>query len=238
MNLSPSLLLFVSEFVMYKSKKQIENKIRQVNFVNNEIQKFRGRVFVNDGVDPETGAHPLITHVSSFLAHARSVVQYAYKEAKEAGKLSEYERYVQGVKIFKLFKDVRDCDIHEFTIGVHQIMQATATFDPATMKNGVLESKPITIFVEDISNLNSHKKEKSDVRTVYTLRKRVSVTNELIQELKDQGQTDILKAISEDKEIYDEQEIDGINNLHVLCDIYIDEINKFIEYGEKSGFIS
>ena len=223
---------------MYRSKIQIEKKIKQVNFINNEIQKFRGRIFVNDGIDPETGADPLLTHIGSFLAHARSIIQYAYKEAKEIGKLDEYENYVKNIEIFKIFKDVRDSDIHEYTISSHTTMAATAKFDKSKSSDGKIVSKPMTFAVEDLKDLNNPTKIKGDVTIVYTLRKKMTITIELINKVKDEGLLNILEAICKGKEIFDEQELNGITNIHILCEIYIEELCKFIELGKKRGFIS
>lgn len=223
---------------MYKSKNQIDKKIKQVNFVNNEIQKFRGRIFVNEGIDPETGADPLLTHISSFLAHARSIIQYAYKEAKEMGKLGEFEDYVQNIKIFKMFKDVRNCDIHEYSIASRRIMSGTAIFDRTKSNTGEMVSKPMSIIVEDLKGLDNPNKKKSDVNVVYILRKKMTITVELIQYIKDEGLQDILEAICKGKEIFDEQELNGIYDIHSLCDIYVEELYKFIEFGEQREFIS
>ena len=223
---------------MYRSKHQIDQKMKQVNFVNNEIQKYRGRIFVNDGIDPETGADPLLTHISSFLAHARSIIQYAYKEAKEVGKLDEYDNYVQNIEIFKMFKDVRNSDIHEYSSTSHAIMSATANFDKSKSNNSQMVSKPMSMIVENLKDLNNPNTKKGDVNIVYTLRRKMTVTVELIQQVKDEGLQNILEAICKGKEIYDEQELNGISNIHTLCDIYIEELYKFIELGKKRGFIT
>lgn len=223
---------------MYRSKLQIENKLKQVNYINNEIQKFRNRIFVNDGVDPDTGAHPLLTHISSFITHARSVIQYAFKEAKNGGKEALYSDYVKNIGVFKIFKDARNSDIHEYTVAVSTVMSGSSPLDPSTMQNGVIKGKVLRFFVEDISDLNNPSISKSDIRTTYSLRQRLDVTSELIDELKQNSQQEILDAIDEGKDIFDEKELDGNSDIHSLCDIYILELNKFIEYGTKHEFIS
>ena len=223
---------------MYRSKTQIEKKLKQVNFVNNEIQKYKGRIFVNGGIDPETGADPLFTHISSFIVHARSIIQYAFKEAKEVGKLNEYINYVQNVEIFRMFKDVRDCDIHEYSLTSHAAMSATANFDKSKSNNNEMVSEPISMIVENLNDLNNLNEKKGDVNIVYTLRRKITVTVELIQQIKDEGLQDILEAICRGKEIFDEQELNGTSNIHTLCDIYIEELYKFIELGKNRGFIT
>lgn len=79
---------------MYKSKTQIEKKLAQSKYIFKQISKFRNRVFVKGGLDEETGARPLLTYLSSFLAHTRSVLQYAHREAKGSGKLAEYDKCI------------------------------------------------------------------------------------------------------------------------------------------------
>ncbi len=223
----------------YKSKLQIEKKLKQVNFVKNEIHKFKDRIFVNHGIDPETGDHPLIAHVSSFLANSRSIIQYAYKEAKESGKLNYYDQYVQNVEIFIFFKDVRDGDIHEYTIGCHSTINAIAEFDTdSIIEEGILKSKPLKMVVTSLKGINKPKKENPDVSVTYSFCKRVKITEEIIEELSQQGKQDLLKAIDEGTELYDPLKFRGKSDFHDLCDIYIEELNNFIEYGVKTGFIS
>lgn len=223
---------------MYRCKNQVDKKMKQVNFINNGIQKYRGRIFVNDGIDLETGADPLLTHISSFLAHAGSIIQYAYKEAKEVGKLNEYESYIRNIKIFRMFKDVRDSDIHEYSIASHAVMSATATFDTSKKNNGTMVSEPFSMIVEDLKDLNNPNKQKGDVNIVYNLRRKITITIELIQQVKDEGLHDMLEDICKGKEIFDEQELNGNSDIHNLCYIYIEELYKFFEFGQKQGFIT
>ncbi len=78
----------------YKSKIQAEKKLSQAKYVLKDMQKFRGKVFVNNGIDKETGASPLQVCVSSFLAHSRSVLQYTYKECKQNNSVNSYEQEI------------------------------------------------------------------------------------------------------------------------------------------------
>lgn len=71
--------------IMYRCRSEIEKKLKQVRFVFGKISKFKGRIFVENGIDEETGSYPLLTEISSFLARAHSILQYAQKEAKETG---------------------------------------------------------------------------------------------------------------------------------------------------------
>jgi hypothetical protein len=40
------------------------------------------------------------------------------------------------------------------------------------------------------------------------------------------------------EELYEELKLDGIKNLHELCDLYIAELEKFVVYGRDKGFIT
>lgn len=88
---------------MYKSTRQIEKRLEQVKYTQSLIRRFQGVMLVNNGIDSVTGARPLIVHLSALLAEGRSVIQYAWKEAKETGRLSVYDGFVKKSEIFKLY---------------------------------------------------------------------------------------------------------------------------------------
>lgn len=222
---------------MYKSKREIGKKLKQVKYVQNLIRRFEGRVLAHNGRDPETGAHPLIAHLSSFVAHARSVIQYAYKEAKESGHLAEYERFVESSEIFRLFKSVRNSDIHEYTIGARTLILTTAYMSPAETPH-TLVSAPIEMNVETLSDLDKPPKEQPHVEVVYTLCRRVETTDSLIEELEQKGQVKLAQATRSGRELYEELELEGTKNLHDLCDLYVAELERFVVYGQDKGFIT
>ncbi|MGH9876973.1 MAG: hypothetical protein ACRD5H_04990 [Nitrososphaerales archaeon] len=222
---------------MYKSKSEIEKKLNQVKYAQNMIRQFQGRVLADDGRDRKTGARPLIVYLSALVSQGRSVIQYAHKEAKETWHLAEYDRFVKKSKIFRFFKRIRDCDIHEYTIGAHTTIYATAymrrTEDPHT-----LVSDPGKIYIETLSELNRPGKTQPDVKVVYTLCERVETTEPLIEELERRGQVDLVQAARSGKEIYAGLEFEGTKNLHEICDLYVAELEKFVVYGQVNGFIS
>ena len=75
----------------YHSKEQIEKKLAQAQYEFNDMERFCGKIFVNNGIDIDTGAYPLQVKLSSFISHVRSAIQYAYKECKENNNLTIYE---------------------------------------------------------------------------------------------------------------------------------------------------
>jgi len=141
--------------VMYKSAKAIQGKLGQAKYVYKQILKFKNRVFVNNGIDEETGANPFVIHLSTFLTHTRSVLQYANKEAKESGKLSQYEARVAEKPIFNFFKKLRDSDIHQYTIGSHINISTVVNMTPSDSGENTFASSEIRFVVENLSDLDS-----------------------------------------------------------------------------------
>ncbi|MEX2163237.1 MAG: hypothetical protein WD823_03200 [Sulfuricaulis sp.] len=223
---------------MYKSKISIEKKLAQAKYVLKMINKYRGRIFTNGGKDPETGANTLVTHISSFLAHTRSIVQYAHKEAKESYNIEKYDQYVTGKKIFSFFRVLRNSDIHEYTIGAYSLIEATAYFAPATKNNKSRTSNPIVMYVDEVSNINTPGREQRNVRITHKLLKKVEINSEVLSRLESEGRNDLVASAKDRGYLYCVQEFAGIEDLHELCSLYVSEIEKFISYGVENGFIS
>jgi hypothetical protein len=206
---------------MYRSKEQIEKKLAQAKYVFNQIQRYRGKIFVNNGIDDETGASPLQVHVSSFLAHTRSVLQYAYKECKVRENLSAYEAAVSDYPIIKVFRDLRNIDIHEMVIGTHTVVSFKCrifkTEDEATRYSDENSSEP---------NVVNH------------ISIPIIVTTELIDQLRSDGKDDLADAATEGKSLYQSIEFNGEKDLHVLCKGYIDSISLLVNNLSQQGAIS
>jgi len=223
---------------MYKSKSEIEKKLKQVKYIYKEISKFKNRIFVKNGLDEETGSNLLLTNIGSFLVHARSILQYAQKEAKESGNQLKYDNYVSQNTIIKFFKRIRDSEIHEYTIGSQTIIHADSSiisYDPETH---TAIGKEFRLHVEPLSDLNSPKYENREVEIVVTLLKRVEVNNDFIQKLESEGEEDLAEAARNGKELYEEQECDGEKDVFKLCERYIKELEIFINFGIVNGFIT
>ena len=222
----------------YKSKNQIDKKLAQVKHIHRDIDKFKNRILTNNGVDPETGVHPLIIYSSSFLSSARSIIQYAYKEAKEVSKLAVYKAYVSDIEIFKIFKEIRDIDIHEYTIGVHGFINVNATNPIKEVAPAIVQSEPVTIVVDSLDDLNTAGEQHGGVKVSYTLSKLLPIDDELIDRFTKEGRQDLLTAIANGKELYGALECENTTDLHQLCDLYIAELEKFIQFGLENGFVS
>ncbi|MEW6314351.1 MAG: hypothetical protein AB1513_10010 [Pseudomonadota bacterium] len=206
---------------MYRSKEQVEKKLAQAKYALNQIQRYRGKIFVNNGIDPATGAHPLQVNVSSFLALTRSVLQYAYKECKERGELSAYETAVGRNTIIGVFRDLRDTDIHEMVVGVHTVVSLKSRLfktEDETRKH------PDDNLVEP--NIKNH------------ISKPVTVTAELIEQLRNDGLADLAGAATSGKSLYQTVEYNGEQDLHVLCENYIDSLSCFVDELSQKGVIS
>ncbi len=222
----------------YQCRDQIDKKILQVKHIHRDINKFKNRIFTHNGIDQETGVHPLIIHVSSFLSSGRSIIQYAYKEAKELSKLPLFESHVKDVPISKVLKDLRDSDIHAYTIGVHSSVSISASMNATPVSPGVYKTAEVAFTVDTIGDISEPREQNSSVNVSYTMSKRVVVTDELILKLKDEGRQDLLDVIDGGKELYDELECDNVADLHKLCDLYVTELEKFVEHGVANGFIT
>jgi hypothetical protein len=206
---------------MYRSKEQIEKKLAQAKYVFNQIQRYRGKIFVNNGIDDETGASPLQVHVSSFLAHTRSVLQYAYKECEVRENLSAYEAAVSDYPIIKVFRDLRNIDIHEMVIGTHTVV----SFKCRIFKTGDEATR--------YSDENS-----SEPNVVNHISIPIIVTTELVDQLRSDGKDDLPDAATEGKSIYQSIEFNGEKDLHVLCKGYIDSISLLVNNLSQQGAIS
>lgn len=68
--------------------------------------------------------------LSAFVNAARNVLQYTFKDAERAGRISDYNSLIAGNKIMKFFKNIRDINIHEKPIGTKR---EVSNFLPMTM---------------------------------------------------------------------------------------------------------
>ena len=206
---------------MYRSKKQIEKKLAQAKYVLNEIQKYRGKVFINNGVDPDTGAHPLQVNVSSFLAHTRSVLQYAYKECEDRGEIPTYESAVGEKPIIRVFRDLRNTDIHEMVIGTHTVV---------SFESRVFETE------EEARQYSSENPTEPNI--VNHISKPVTVSPEIIEQFRNEGRTDLVDAAVAGESLYETVEFEGEQDLHVLCENYINSLSRFVDELSQIGMIS
>jgi hypothetical protein len=223
---------------MYRNRKQIEKKLGQSNYIYKQISKFNNRIFVKGGLDEETVARPLLAYLSSFLAHTRSVLQYAHREAEESGKLTEYQSCVTEKPIFRFFKGLRNSDIHEYTIGAYTTIAAIAPIASSDTDPNVLTTGWVPFFVEELSDLDSPRDSNEQVTITTTLSKRIEVTDALLRRLEAEGKHNLVEAAKRGEELYEQQEFEGETNLFKLCERYLAELEDFVACGVAEGFIS
>ena len=206
---------------MYKSKNHIEKKLAQAKYTIKEMQKFKGKVFVNNGVDQETGAYPLQVKISSFLACTRSVLQYAYKEAKEKGLVTAYETAVNKRPIIRAFKDLRDTDIHEMVIGTHTVISCSSQI-----------KKTETPKIEETGS------KAKEANIIHHFSRPLTVTNELIENLRKEGQINLADAAEARESLYEPVNFDGETDLFVLCEKYISNLDAFLTELVKNEIVT
>lgn len=114
---------------MYKSKNQIKDKIKTLKFEFNFIYRNKNRLVINDGIDKETGANVLSSHIISFFIIARTILQFAYKEAKNTNNQNKYDEYINQKKIFKIIKMIRNTNIHDWQTGIKTVIYLESKID-------------------------------------------------------------------------------------------------------------
>ena len=128
---------------------------------------------MNGGRDAETGSYPLIVDFSSFLSSARSVFQYGLKEAKSRGMQKVYDDFCAASPISKLFKDLRDDDIHRYTPGTHMTVEGSSPITHIDPETGVGTGAPFSVYVEGLEDLNEPKHTNTEVRITTSVTKRI-----------------------------------------------------------------
>ncbi len=223
---------------MYKSKCEIEKKLKQVKHALKQFTRYEGRIFVNGGRDPQTGSLPLINDLSSFITQARSVIQYAHKEATKRGLVESYNAFVNSKPIFRCFKALRNSDIHEYIPGTNMTIEASSPIRSINPETGVGVGYPVNLYVEGLDDLNKPKDRNSDTIITTTITKRLEPDDELIQRLTDEGRLDLAELAKKGEPLYELFECNGESNIFQLCRSYLKCIEEFYDYGVKCGFIS
>jgi len=228
---------------MYRSKFEIERKLKQLKFAYSELKKFENRVFVNNGIDPETGCNPLELRLGTFLIYARSIFQYAWKEvneSKDISKKKKYNDYISKKEVIKFFKDLRDSEIHSFSVSAHVSILGSSPMKSIDPETGVGIGEPFSLEVEALEDINSKEiKNKSDkVKITHNLMKRIEVTSELIKKFEDEGNAYLAEAAKNGEDLYESQDLNGESNVFTLAEAYLSEIEKFVDFGKKENLIT
>jgi len=223
---------------VYQSKLEIEKKMRQAKYALKQLTRYEGRIFVNEGRDPQTGSYPFITDLSSFLTQTRSILQYAYHEAQDRKLTHLYEEFVGDKPIIGCFKDLRDSDIHSYLPRTQQTIFMTSPirkFDPTT---GIGVGETVTLLVESLDDLDNPKGRNSDARIATIITKRINPDANRVQRWVEEGRADLVLAVEEGKPLYEAFEHDGKNDVFLLCRTYLACVEEFCAYGMRVGFIT
>lgn len=220
---------------MYKSKRQIEKRLEQVKYTQSLMRRYQGGMLSNNGIDPITGTRPLIVHLSALLTEGRSVIQYAWKEAKEAGRLTAYDEFVNKSEVFKLFRRLRNRDIHEYTVSMQTTAYASVSFALESSPHAI---EPSVLDGETLPGPSMCTRARTEAKVVHTILERVETSAALVEELERNGQVELLQAAKSGEELYVKIAFEGNEDLHDICDLYVTELETFVAYGQANGFIS
>jgi hypothetical protein len=191
---------------------------KEAEYAFKRLSMFRGKVFVYNGRDMQTGAYPIRTYLGDFVSEARSVLQCIGKEMRQAGRWAEYETLVASHPVFGFFKKIRDSNVHDYVPSIHTTISATVQLTRLNGRDARLgESMRPDPGPED------HPTE-ATVKT--TLGRRVEPTAEL------------LDAAKRGEELYEELELDGESDMHVLCERYLAELKQFAADCAAQGLIT
>lgn len=203
---------------MYRSKSEVEKKLRQSKAIYKKLLNYKGKVFVRNGLDEESRTYPFLTDIGSFLSHSRSIFQYSHKEAKLRGKLSDYNAFLSKMPVISLFKELRDTEIHDSTLGKHTLIGLKGRL---IRNNEESKSQEVT---RDIA-------EEKQAKVTVSLSKKVEISPQLVQKLEKEGKKDLLAAIDKGEHLYEEVTLNGESDIFKLLEMYIDAItlvqNKF-----------
>ena len=82
------------------------------------------------------------------------------------------------------------------------------------------------------------KQKPKEVKIVNRLSKPITVTDALIEQLRNDGRTDLSDAADAGKPLYETVEFEGEKDLYVLCEHYIDSLNDFVMELQREGVLS
>jgi hypothetical protein len=214
----------------YHARNQVETKLRQTEFAWKQLSKFRNKVFVDNGLDKETGAYPIRTSLSSFLTEARSVLQSVWKEMKQAGRQSEYARLVTSHPVFGFFKGIRDSDIHEYVPSIHTTVSMTSRISRSAGKG----AKPETA----AESVPAPADPPSEPTVTVSLGKRLEPTPDFLSKLAKEGRSDLVEAAKRGETLYEQLEFDGQSDMFVLCEGYLKELKDLVADCATRGLIT
>ena len=217
--------------IRYRAKDAVISKLKQVRYVYfKRVKSYQGKVIVRGGLNQEYDCYPLNIDLGCFLTQCRSVLQYIRKEAEyKPEMLKLYNDYLGRTKVLSFFRDLRNAEIHAAP-GGHQVQ---ITMDSVILPMHIRNEQELREWQEQHGRTSPRKAE-----IVYRLRKMIIPDDVLYDKLKNEGRDDLLRAIEEGKNLYEEQELEGEGDLFILCEKYLKEIENFVDYCCNKGIIS
>jgi hypothetical protein len=216
----------------YKCRKLVEIKLNQARYVYfKKIKPYQGKIIVYGGLDREYNCHPLDIFLACFFTQSRSIFQYILKEIKERVSQNRevslqrrYDTYIQEKPILKMFRDLRNSEIHVAS-GGHSVTIS-------------LTSK-LTISKNDTERNTENKPKKIDESNItYEMTKMFFPDSEFYERVKQENKNDIIDAIESGSPLYEKIEFEGEKDLFTLCEMYLTEIGKFFDYCIAEKIIS
>jgi len=152
-------------------------------------------------------------NLSAFLSAARSVLQYARKEAKaKKGGQQWHDNCMEKSPVLEFFRDKRDINIHD------EPVHPTAHFhDTITETIYVSDSISIVHKNKDGKTISEYSSEKPKPET----KKQEKQETSIVQEVK-----------------YKFSDWPGDEDVITLCERYIQELEKVVQNGVSKGFIT
>lgn len=223
---------------MYKSRDEIQRKLRQAQFAFRQLARYEGRIFVNSGLDETTGAYPFLYDFCSFVTQTRSVFQYGFKEAKARSMQRSYEDFVRERPIVKFFANIRDEDVHEYSPRFHTAIKGFSPITNIDLETGVGVGAECSMYVESLEDLDNPKARNTEVEVRVSIARRVEVNPQLIQQWTTERRSDLLDLARTGKPILELLEHQGERDIFVLSRSFLACADEFLAEGVKVGFIT
>lgn len=195
---------------MYKSKTAILDKLQQVKVAHKRILARQDWIVLE-----KEGRYPADLDFNSFVTSARSIFQYALKEIEEAKKVSKSS----SIRKLKLYDNyVNNIPIIKFF---------------GDLRDEEIHVGPSTHHVDvEFGPKGTEPKVK------YQIMKRCKFGRKLHRTLALENRYDLIERLKEGGVIYQPTKCDDQDDLFELCQSYVEEIEKFIDFGVKSGLIT
>ena len=210
----------------YKSKKNIDTALSQAKYLYyKKILKFKGKIFVNAGIDKEFNCSPLNIYFSAFITNCRSVFQYVIKEIKQNNRECNhrvlYDEYIKKRPLIKLFKTLRDIDIHAAPGGNFASFNWEIKLSPQSESTPKKEPKKL---------------QSKDIK--YKIIKYISPDKDIYEAFKKENRLDLIEAIENGEQLYEEVVFENDRDMFSLCNKYLEEVETFIKYCLANHMIS